>query len=234
MPIAIEDGFYRAHDLSHVSCLGMETKRAADCIRKIRDERIAGVFANPTFGFDGKDLDFLNEIPWIESIWFWDVALDNIDGLYALENLRSFGVHPKRPPVDFSCFPKLRKAVIEPKTRDRGLDALTELELLHVWHYRPANGSFASLKLPASITELQINWANAVSLDSLPALPYLRCLEIHRCRNLENLGLLREKFPCLEHLLVSACGKVTSSEGKRSIEGLDKLSHAVIGKVKIL
>jgi hypothetical protein len=124
-------------------------------------------------------------------------------------------VHPKRSAIDFSRFPKLRKAIVEPKARDRGIGSLMQPELLHLWHYRPKRQDFSELELPESLSELQFNWANASSLESLPGLPELRRLEVHRCRNLESLGDLGSKFPRLEHLVVAACGRVRPGEGER-------------------
>ena len=193
-----------------------------------------GVFGSPSFGFDNSDLDFLSEIPWVEDVWFWDVNLKSIDGLYALQNLRCFGVHPKRPPIDFSHLVRLREAVIEPKTKDCGTGMLKELERLHIWHFRPKSNSFSSFDFPESLTELQINWAGLESLESLPALPCLQRLEIHRCRNLQRLGDLGKKYPCLEHLVVDACGRVPRSEGDRVIQNLPNLTHAYIQNVKLV
>ena len=234
MSIAMEDGFYQDHERHGYTSLGIETLRSAECIQRIIDQRIRGVFGSPHHGFTGTNLDFLRAMPWIESVWFWDTPLDNIDGLYALGNLRDFGVSSKRPGIDFSRFPKLRQAVVEPKNKDRGLDALRELALLHLWHYRPKDATFTALRLPASLTQLQINWANAASLETLPPLPNLRRLEIHRCRNLVNLGVLSEKFPMLEHVIVAACGRVTSAEGERAIQNLHTLSHVYIGGVHLV
>jgi hypothetical protein len=233
MPIAREDGFFCTHDLAHVSCLGIESARLGECVDRVKANRVSGVFGNPHFGFSGSDLHFLSELPWIEAVWFWDVNLKDVEGLYALQNLQHFGVHPKRPPIDFSRFPRLRKAIIEPKAKDRGLETLDELELLHVWHFRPKDGSFASLALPPSLEELQINWASPRSLDSLPVHRHLRRLEIHRCRNLEDLGDLGGKFPNLEHLVVDACGRVPQSEGERAVRDLPKLVHAFVQRAKL-
>jgi len=234
MPIALEDGFLQTHDLAHVSCLGIETARLGACIERIKAKKIKGVFGSPSFGFEGSDLDFLSELPWIEAVWFWDVQLKSIEGLHALENLRHFGVHPKRPAIDFSRFPKLRKMVIEPKGKDSGIETLKELELLHIWHYRPKDKTFSALALPEALTELQINWANPMSLESLPAHACLRRLEIHQCRNLSDLGNLGEKYPHLEHLVIGACGRVSLSEGERVVRDLPKLSHAHVQSAKLL
>jgi hypothetical protein len=234
MPIAQEDGFFQSHDSRLGSRLGIESSRLNECIERVQNNRIMGVFGSPSFGFDNSDLGFLSEIPWVENVWFWDVNLKNIDGLYALQNLRYFGVHPKRPPIDFSRLAKLREAVIEPKTKDCGIGALKDLERLHIWHFRPKNNSFSSIDFPESLTELQINWASPESLESLPSLPLLRRLEIHRCRNLQLLGDLNTKFPSLEHLVIDACGRVPRSEGERVIQDLPNLSHAYIQNIKLV
>lgn len=228
MPIALSDGFLQSDDLAPVPCLGMESHRLEECIDRVRRDRVKGVFGSPGFGFTGSNLDFLPRMPWLEAVWFWDVDLQNVDGLYALQDLRFFGVHPKRPAIDFSRFGKLRRAVVEPREKDRGLGDLKELEVLHVWHYRPKQGDFSALTLPSSLTELQINWANAKSLASLPPLTNLKRLEVHRCRNLESLGDLGMKFPKLEDLIVMACGKVPVSEGARVAGDLPCLRHAHI------
>ena len=224
VPIAREDGFLVTHDLAHVTCLGVESDRLNECIARVKMDRTKGVFGYPHFGFNGTDLDFLAQMRWLEAVWFWGIDLKSIEGLYSLSGLRHFGVHPKRPPIDFSRFSHLRKVVIHPRPRDCGLGSLPGLELLHVWHFRPKDKNFASLEFPHSLVELQINWANPASLDSLPFLPNLRCLEVHRCRNLQNLGDIGAKFPRLERLIVAACGNLSDGEAERVVQGLPNLS----------
>lgn len=234
MPIAIENGFYQTHDLAHVSCLGIETGRLQDCVAKVKIERIKGVFGAASFGFTGSTLDFLAELPWLEAVWFWDMNLQSIEGLYALKNLQHFGVHPKRPPLDFSRFPRLRHVVIEPRAKDTGLEKLKELQLLHIWHFRSKDNTFAALDFPETLEELQVNWANPDSLESLPAITNLRRLEVHRCRNLAHLGDLGRKFPNLEHLVVDGCGRLQSAEGERVVRDLPKICHAYIQGHKLV
>jgi hypothetical protein len=228
MPVSLENGFYQTHDFAHVSGLYVDSKQFSKCIEEIKSKKIKGVFGSPAFGFKEDNLDFLASMPWVEAIWFWDVSLKNIDGIYTLKNLRFFGCHPKRPPINFEHFENLQSAVIEPKAKDTGLSSLSSLELLHVWHYKPKNKDFLSLDAPKSLKELQINWANPSSLESLPDLPKLKKLEVHRCRNLEKLGDLNAKYPSLEHLVVDACGKVSKSEAERTINSFKNLKHAYI------
>jgi hypothetical protein len=234
MPIALENDFYVTHDLAHVSCLGIDTFRLNECVAKATAQRMKGVFGHPSYGFKGQDLGFLRELPWIEAVWFWDVDIKDIDALYAVQELQFFGVHPKRPAIDFSSFVKLRKAVIHPRPCDHGMRSLKQLELLHVWHYRPKRKDFSQLEFPESLRELQVNWANASSLESLPALPELRRFEVHRCRNLRYLGDLGAKFPRLEHLVVAACGRVDPGEGERVVRTLSHLKHAYVRDAKLV
>lgn len=226
LPIARDGGFLRWTDAPHRTGVGIESDKLPECIREIKDTGLKGAFGSPSFGFAEQDLDFLREIPFVESVWFWDVALKNIDGLYALANLRHFGVHPGRPAIRFDQFPHLQTAVVELRTKDSGLARLQSLQTLHLWRYKEK--SLSSLALPDSLVELQLNWASASSLDHLQALPNLRRLEIHRCSHLESLGVLCEKYPNLEHLVVAACGRMSADEGSRAIRGLTKLKHAFV------
>jgi hypothetical protein len=234
MPIALENGFYFAHDIAHVSCLAIDSHRLDECVARVKAQRIKGILGNPSYGFVGHDFDFVKELPWIEAVWFFNVNIKNIDGLYSLPTLQHFGVHPKRPPIDFSRFPELRKAVVEPKPRDRGLGSLKQLQLLHIWHHGSKKRDFSDLEFPGSLSELQINWANVSSLESLPGLPELRRLEVHRCRNLEFLGSLGAKFPRLEHLVIAACGRVRCGEGERVVRDLPNLRHAYVRDAKLV
>ena len=106
------------------------------------------------------------------------------------------------------------------------MDALHVLDRLHVWDFAPKDKSFRSLVLPASISELQLNWANPKELTGLMPNPNLRRLEIHRCANLETLSALPVLFPSLEHLVVSGCGRLDGKRESSLARHLPSLKHA--------
>lgn len=195
MPIERDGQFLRWHDMRSADGLGLESSQLEECVQEIIRSRITGVFGNPAFGFRESDLNILTRLPHVNAVWFWDVELQNIDRLYSLTDLMDFGVHPKRPPIDFSRLPKLKRVVWEYKRQDTGVRDLKALESLHSWRYRDASKTLCNLALPPNLTELEINWSNVETLDGLPNLPRLRRLEIHRCRNLRTLGRLDELFP---------------------------------------
>ena len=109
MPIVYEGRFIRWQDMVPAPGLGLESSRLQECIQEINRSHITGVFGSSVWGFHESDLNALARVPHVETIHFWDVDLKNVDGLYALEGLTRFSVHPKRPAVDFSRLPKLKQ-----------------------------------------------------------------------------------------------------------------------------
>ena len=226
MTIERKDGFLIDTDLVGRLSIGIESDNLSACIAEARKRNAAGVFGAPCFGFKQGDLNFMADLPGLEKIWFWDVKMNDIDGVYKLRRLKSFGVHPKRPGIDFSRLEKLDELVWEYNKKDTGLEELKRLKLFHVWHYNPGKKTFSGIVIPESIIDLQINWANPRSLDGLPLMPELNKLELHRCRNLETLAALPHIAPKLEHLVVDACGKV--SDGEIVVKKLPRLKHAYV------
>ena len=206
--------------------IGIESDKLSACVKEARRRKAVGVFGAPYFGFKQDNLNFLAELPDLKSIWFWDVKLNNVEGVYALKHLKKFGIHPKRPGIDFSRLATLEQLVWDYNKKDTGVEALKRLKLFHIWHYNPKKKTFDSIVVPKSVTELQINWANPRSLDGLPVMPKLKRLEIARCRNLETLAALPQIAPRLDFLFVEACGRV--SDGKTVVKKLSKLNNAFV------
>ena len=226
MTIERLDGYLVDRDQNGLVSIGIESARLDQCVAEVSRRGALGVFGAPSFGFTQTDLDFLERLPSLQKIWFWDVALRDVDGIYSLRDLRQFGVHPRRPPISFDRLPALETMVWEHSPRDRGLSSLAHLSTLHVWHYKPRQGTFEGLALPLGIRELQLNWANPRTLAGLPELSQLRRLELHRCRNLESIAELPRIAPQLEHLVVAACGRV--ADGEAVVRRLPNLRHAFV------
>jgi hypothetical protein len=226
MTIQREGNFLVDKDYKGRLSIGIESDQIEACLSKVLSLPTIGVFGSPCFNFLEDNLDFLPCIPDIEKIWFWDIKLRSIDGVYALKNLKHFGIHPARPSIDFGRLPTLEEVVWTPRAKDRGIDSLINLTLLHVWHYQPKSKNFGGLTLPFLLTELQFNWANSTSLEGLPKFNNLKRLEMNYCRNLETLKYLPQIAPNLEYLVVSSCRKI--ADGEDVIQDLPKLKHAFI------
>lgn len=232
MPITREGQFLITHDLDrdNVPSLGMESSQLAACIAEAKARHFVRVFGSPCFGFKEDTLDFLEELPWLSKIWFWDIHLQNIEGLYSLDKLKFFGVHDKRPPVDFALLPHLETIVWIFNRKDSNIASLSALKALHLWHYNPKAKNFDGLTLPSNLEKLEITWANPASVESLPVLPNLRRIEFHRCRNLTSLSGLNQVTPLLEEIIVTTANRVLDSE---SLLNLPHLKLAIVNGKRI-
>ncbi len=208
MPIERIGKYYETADLGITHSLGIETNQIESCLQEIQDRNILGVFGCPAFGFKQEDLNFLNEIPFIKQVWFWEVGLKEIDGLYSLNDLEYFGIHEKRPAIDFSKFPMLQKAVWNPVRKDCGIGELNSLQGLDVWRFKPKDKTYKSIELPKSLKQLDLNWCNPISLSGLPVLNELEELQIHYCRNLESIESIFGFAPNLKKLVITRCANL--------------------------
>ncbi len=223
-----ENGFYQVNNQAHVPCIGIETDRLENCLHGINQRQLKGVFCSPYHRFAFNHLSFLKDIPHIEAVLLNDTSLNDIDGLYTLKNLRYFRGNAKRPPIDFSRLCSLKTLVIEPVSRDGDLGQLTQLETLHIRHYRPRTKDFSLLSIPETVTELTLEWVSFNSLQALPELPNLKRLNIIHCKNLTDLNLTLNQYPELESLQVYACICVPEQEVERARSAYGHLKHVSI------
>ncbi len=224
MPIKRIGKFLETPDLGITHSLGIESEIIESCIAEIQKRDIRGIFGSSCFGFHEESLDFLNQLPAAEQVWFWDINLKNIDGLYTLSQLRYFGIHDRRAPIDFSRFPELNRMVWHPRSKDCGIEHLHNLSQLDLWRFKPKSKSYVDLQLPKSIEKLEVNWSNPTDLKDFPALPNLRELQFHYCRNLESLEGIARFAPNISKLIVTRCPNLVSYD---SVNDLD-LDHLYI------
>lgn len=208
MPIKRVGKFLETEDLGFVHSLGIESGQLEECVSEIVRRNIQGVFGCPDFDFRENSLNFLASLSDIRQVWFWDIHLQDIHGLYEQKGLEHFGISTKRPAIDFSEFRRLREVVWHPVKNDRGLEDLQSLETLDVWRYKPKDRSFSELRLPASLRKLEFNWCNQESIESLPLLPRVDELQLHYCLNLKSIDGLMKSMPNLKKLVITRCAKL--------------------------
>lgn len=200
--------FLEVEDLGITASLGIESGKIEECIGEIRRRKMRGAFGSSRFGFHEDRLEFLAQLPELEQVWFWDIELKDIDAIYALHGLRYFGVHEKRPNIDFSRFPELEHVVWFPRANDLGMEHLPKLRNLDLWRFKSQEKSFQRIRLPNSLTKLEINWCDPVDLAGFPHLPHLRELQFHYCGNLKSLEGLGGVAPNLKKLIVTRCANL--------------------------
>src|SRR5215218_208630 len=105
MPIAREGKFLVSRTLGNTAHLGLESGMLEDCVEEVLSKGYKGVFGSPAFGFKEPTLQALQTLPHLESLWFWDIELQDIETIYSLGALQFLGIHPKRPAIDFERLP---------------------------------------------------------------------------------------------------------------------------------
>jgi hypothetical protein len=227
MPITRIGDFLRADDIGITPMLGIESSNIQACIAEVKRLGVKGIFGCSAFDFRENNLDFLNDLPELIQVWLWEVSLQDVGGIYALQNLELFLVHNRTQGIDFSRLQKLKQVIWHYQPKDTGLAQLPDLEQLDVWHFNPKSKSFAGCPVSSDLKHLEFNWANPSTLDGLPQMPHLRELQLHYCRSLTSLEGLDRIAPNLERLIVASCKqcKDTSAIGK-----LTKLKHVFINK----
>lgn len=209
-------GFYEwdaEPQLGRPRSLGIESGRVAACMTRYHEADFSGLFGSPSFGFHEENLDFLllarRKPAWL---WFWEVELKDIEALYSLTELDEFGIHPRRPGIDFSRFRRFGSVVNHWLAQDTGI-ANAAIRNYYLWHFKPRSKSFADVEIPLAVERLELYWANPSSLLGLPVLDRLTELQIHRCRNLADLSALPHIAPNLRHLLATSSSRLVPVAG---------------------
>ena len=229
MPIERVRRFLETEDLGLTHSLGIESNILNDCVNEIKRRDIRGVFGSSCFGFQEENLDFLYKTPDLEQVWFWEINIKDIEGLYELKKLRYFGIQDKRAAIDFSQFKDLESVVWTPRPKDRGLESLLNLRQLDIWRFKNKDKSYEALQLSESLEKLDINWSNPTSLEGFPHLPNLRELQIHYCRNLISIDGIGDIAPNLERLIITRCPNLVDYNSSKELE-LDHLYINIKGK----
>jgi hypothetical protein len=232
MPIARKGEFLFAPDIGEEPMIGLESPLLGRCIKEAVTRQMPGVFGSSAFSFSETSLGFLHELPHLRQIWFWDVALSDIDGIYSLAHLSFFHLHGKRPPIDFSRIPSIRTLSFSWHAKDSGIHTLHGVTKFYFWHHKPTTKTFRGTEFPPNLELLQINWSNVTDLQGLPQLPSVKCLEFHRCRNLRTLDGIDVLFPNTEKLIITTCGRLEDISATKHLKKLQFITPNVTAKAR--
>ncbi|WP_107496791.1 hypothetical protein [Thalassobius sp. I31.1] len=234
MPIARDEcGFLYSPDTWGAPAIGLETERLQACIEEVLARGLTGIFGRYP-ELQETDLFSFQKMPNLTSVALWDIKLDDLSSIYSLPHLTHFRISGKRPPINFQRLASVRHLVVEHHKKDTGLSALANLKMINLWRFKVAANNAFQFELPNSLAELGVYWSNIVSLEGFGNCPNVKKLTIARCRNLQVLGNLKNSFPKLEHLVIEACGRMTTGEVQQALIGHEHIKHAFAGKQLIV
>ncbi|WP_227938171.1 hypothetical protein [Alkalihalobacillus deserti] len=189
--------------------LGIDSNNISGCIKEYKSGKYDGVFGNNGYGFKEDNFDFLHELSDVKKIWFWDVDLKNVEGIYSLKSLEHFGVHGKRKGINFAMLENLTEISTDWISKDENMDSCIHIENFYLWHHKPKEKSFEKYRFPNCSNEVHLNWSNVSDFTTLNGLKGMKKLEIHRSRNLISLKGIENYQDTLEEVFVDTCGNLS-------------------------
>lgn len=177
---------------------------------------------NYAWGFCGQNLDFFQQVPFLEGLRLLVYRFRDISPVHSLHELRSFmNACRDVSELDFSQFPKLERCGLDWRKKVRSLSECETLKWLYVGHYsRKDTAGFAKL---VNLESLEIASSPVESLEGLGSLRGLKMLGLYNLRCLSSLKGV-ENLLNLENLHIMTCGKLTDISEVRFLSNLQALN----------
>jgi Leucine-rich repeat (LRR) protein len=169
---------------------------------------IKELFLNYAWGWQGEDVSFLCDTPYLEAFSIIHRTINDISPVNKLHKLRYLKVHTYcKTEIDFAEFPRLRSCVLEWRAKAKSLFGCTSLEEVFVNGYSGKDtSSFSNL---TNLRTLSIANAPIEDLRGLGSLHRLRSLRLYNLRKLPSLRGI-EGLASIEGLEVNGCTSLTS------------------------
>ncbi len=198
----------------------------------ISSQDIRELELNYAKGFVGKDLSFLQHLPFLRVLLLTHRTIEDISPIHHLRNLIVLEVNTYcRTQIDFSRFTLLEECVLEWRPKATSLFNCTMLRKLFLNSYTgKSTDSFAAL---VNLEYLGLANASVVDLKGLSTLRALRFLGLYNPKKLESLiGI--EPLSSLEHLEVNGCKRMRSIEPVAELTQLKNLHFCDDGHIESL
>lgn len=210
----------------------------------IRRERIAGLRLSDSMGWRGHGLQFVAELPLLQSFELYSWQVSDASILSSLSELRLLGVEADlRGELDFGPLSKLEVALLR---WVKPLEGVTNCRQLR--HFNVSSWPDADLARLAQLTKLQVLHLYSRKLQSLrgiAAFPHLERLDLHgcpkltslegveTCRRLTSVSLsacridavsIMATLPSLRTLALDSCGDLKTLSPLTELRELESLS----------
>jgi hypothetical protein len=156
----------------------------------MRAENIRALTVSGYAGWNGSDLDFLRDIPFLERLSLIVLNRVKIEGIYFLPELKDLSVGYNKKRIDFTRFPHLERLSLGWCS---GYESLFECQSLRdIAISRLPDHQMASLSRLPNLENLALSSYQSTDLRSLPHLHQLLRLSLITCNRLRYLtGLER-------------------------------------------
>jgi hypothetical protein len=211
--------------------LKIESDRISESIKFIKENEIDKIYISRVFGYKLDDIKPLLELEGIKGFEYQEsgnkVSLKGIESFSQLEHLRI----DDDQNVDLSKFPNLKYLIIKWSNKIENFDSCDKLEQLFLWNFNSTEKSFIQFPLLNGLTELELNFGNATTLDELLLSNSVKKLEFNYYPKLNTIKKLGE-FSALQSIKFSNCKNIEDFQALTNLKNLKSLSINNCGSLK--
>jgi len=181
---------------------------------------------------DRDSLDFLADVPWLKGFSLLDIAIEDIEGVHFLTELRYLHLSDySRKRIDFGRFPFLEECYMEFNKNRRSVSTCHGLTRLSLQHY-----SYRDLVPIAALGKLKELWISQGSLgdiSGIAAFPKLTEITLGLLKNLSDIGPL-SFLDDLQVLTIQGCKRVNEVDALAKCRALRSLDITSCGEIESL
>lgn len=204
-----------------------------------------------TYRYGKPQIDFLSECPGIEHLVLEGPSVENFNGAYSLENLKTLVINDPSPKleIDFSQLTSLEEIFGNLPSKTVGIGSLINLKKMMIWSYQPEEKNLKEISALHDLVHLELISPQLISLEGIQELKKLSFLGLYRTKTLTNIKPLQYlsenmktlqidlvkniqdfspigKIQSLEFLSLNACGDILSIRFTKQLPNLKTLIFA--------
>ena len=196
----------------------------------MKKHNIDGIFLNYTWGFNQKDLSFLEDFGFIKRLSILSWTINDISPIHLLTNLESLTLQTSdKTPIDFTVFKSLKYCSFYWQLGRETVFDINSLEHLSIQNLKEDN--LLRFHKLSNLKHLTIaNNRRLQSLEGIDSLRSLRSVEMHYLPKLEELDPI-EKCEELTSIAFGNCKKISSLTPLQALRKLKRLNLVNMGVI---
>lgn len=186
--------------------LTVTSKNISECIEYINKSEINSIYIC-RFYYEEENLDFLEKCQCVQEININNNQINNVDGLYKLNNLKHLILQDIDCKVDLSKMGQLEGFSGTWNKNYDNLDKQNKLKYLNLSNYKPKSKNMCELGVFSELETLELVRSTINSLNGIGQLSNIKSLRLYFCRNLNTIKEL-ENSKKIKELMIEGCKKI--------------------------
>jgi len=229
------------HDDSDFSIIGgasntpsilIEESRLEECMDYYQEHKLTRISIPPYYTHSMRDLEFLNNYPYIRGVSLQSVGEIDISGLRYLDRLEYLLLVENKAPFDLANFPYLIEFRGDWYPKLRITSDCRRLQILDLSKYKPKSKDLTELAELPVLEDLSIVQSPLTSISGIGRFPGLNCLALTYLTKLESIAAICElKDSQLEIMECEVCKKIRDHDAVKCVPSLRTLRFNNCGEI---